>query len=287
MDNQELKLIANSIRKDIINMVYNCQSGHPGGALGMTDIFTVLYNEYLNHNSKKPNDLKRDFVFLSNGHICAVLYATLAQQNYFPKKELLTFRNINSKLQGHPHFEMSSLGEVISIPGVTNSGGPLGQGISQAVGLAVSLKREKKLNKIYCFLGDGELQEGQAWEALMYAGSNNLNNIIFIIDRNNIQIDGPTNSVLNLEPLTKKFSAFNIKTIEFNGNDINQIKHVFKETKFQEKPIALIANTVPGKGVSFMENNYKWHGKAPNEEEYKQAIVDLSVIESKINEGEL
>lgn len=280
---KELKLSINDIRKNIVKMVYEASSGHPGGALGMADLFGVLYFEFLVHDPKKPNSEERDFVFLSNGHTCPVLYSTLAQCGYFKKSELKTFRQINSKLQGHPHY----FGEG-TLPGVENSGGPLGQGISQAVGLAASLKRDGKENKVYCFIGDGESNEGQVWEAMLYAGANKLDNLTVIMDRNNIQIDGSSGDVLSLEPANKKLAAFNFAVISFNGNNIKQIREAFKEgKKIKNKPKFFLAKTIPGKHVSFMENNFKWHGKNPSKEEYEEAIVDLTVVDSKIKGGEI
>ncbi|MDA3855944.1 MAG: transketolase [Candidatus Woesearchaeota archaeon] len=279
MNLKDLKLKSNDIRKDIVLMLNKAKSGHSAGAIGLTDIFTTLYFDNLKHDPKKPNKEDRDFVILSNGHICPVLYATLAHSGYFPKKELLSLRKLGSRLQGHPHNN--------SLPGIENSSGPLGQGLSQAVGLAASLKRDKKKNKVYCFVGDGELNEGQIWESLLFAGKEKLDNLIIIVDRNFIQIDGNTEFVLPLEPLNKKFTAFNCKSIEFNGNDIKQIKHVFKEIKkLKGKPIVLIAKTTPGKNISFMEGKSEWHGKVPNDEEAKQAIKELEAIELKIKRGE-
>lgn len=275
MNIKELKLKANDIRKDIIEMLYRAGSGHPAGALGLADIFTVLYFDILKHNPKKPNDNQRDFVILSNGHVCPVLYASLAQVGYFPKKELLTLRKLGSKLQGHPHN--------LSLAGIENSSGPLGQGISQAVGLAAVLKREKKKNHVYCFVGDGELDEGQVWESLMFAAKEKLDNLTIIIDRNYIQIDGKTEDVMPLDPLNTKLNAFNLATIEFDGNNIIQIKHAFKHAKkIKNKSVCLIARTLSGKNISFMQGDYNWHGKAPNEEEYKLAMAELNKIDEEI-----
>lgn len=280
MNLKDLKLKSNDIRKDIVLMLNKAKSGHSAGAIGLADIFTTLYFDNLKHDPKKPNLETRDFVILSNGHVCPVLYATLAHSGYFPKKELLTLRQLGSRLQGHPHNN--------SLPGIENSSGPLGQGLSQAVGLAASLKRDKKKNRVYCLVGDGELDEGQAWEALLFAGKEKLDNLIIIVDRNFIQIDGSTEDVLSLEPLNKKFTSFNCKLIEFNGNDIKQIKHVFKEIKnLKGKPIVLIAKTIPGKNISFMEGKSEWHGKVPNDQETRQAISELGIIETKIKRGEL
>lgn len=277
---KDLKLLSNKIRKEIVTMVYEAGSGHPGGALGLADIFTVLYNEVLRHRSNDPNWKDRDFVILSNGHVCPVLYATLAYQGYFPKKELKTLRKLGTRLQGHPHNGC--------LPGVENSGGPLGQGISQAVGLAASLKRDKKKNRVYCFVGDGELEEGQVWEALLFASKEKLDNFVLIVDRNDMQIDDRTRNVMPLEPLSRKFTAFNFGVINFDGNDIKQVRTAFKEAaKIKDKSMCLIAKTIPGKGVSYMENDFHWHGKIPNKKEFEQAMVDLYIIESKIKKGEL
>ncbi|MCA9496365.1 MAG: transketolase [Nanoarchaeota archaeon] len=270
MQTKELELKANQIRQDIIEMLYIAKSGHSAGAIGMADIFTVLYNNILKHNPKKPNSNERDFVILSNGHICPVLYATLAQNNYFPKSKLKTLRQLGTKLQGHPHN--------LSLPGIENSSGSLGQGISQAVGLASSLKRDKKSNKVYCFVGDGELEEGQCWEAIMFAAKEKLNNLILIVDRNFIQIDGNTQNIINFGNLNKKFTAFNWTSIDIDGNNLKQIYTAFNEAKKNKlKPTCIIANTIPGKGITYMENNYKWHGKAPNEEEKNLAIKELNL----------
>lgn len=268
MNTKDLQKKANEIRKSIVEMLYLAKSGHPAGALGLADIFATLYFDKLKHNPKKAQDPNRDYVILSNGHVAPVLYATLAESGYFPKSKLKTLRKLGSQLQGHPHHS--------SLKGIENSSGPLGQGISIAVGLAASLKRDKKKNNIYCFIGDGELDEGQVWEALLFAGKENLDNLIIILDRNFIQIDGNTEDVLPLEPLTKKFTSFNMATIELDGNNINQIKHAITHAKKLKKTTILIANTISGKGVSFMEGDYRWHGKTPNEKEYIQAMRELS-----------
>lgn len=277
MNNNDIMLKANNIRRDIILMLNKAKSGHSAGAIGLSDIFAVLYFDVLKHNPKNPTLKTRDFVILSNGHVCPVLYATLANCGYFSKEELLSLRELGSKLQGHPHNGI--------LPGIENSSGPLGQGISQAVGLAASLMREEKSNRVYCFVGDGELEEGQVWEALMFAAKEKLNNLVVIVDRNYIQIDGNTEDVCALDPLSKKLSAFNWMTIEFDGNNISQIKHAFKHAKDSlEKPVCLIANTIPGKSISFMENDYRWHGKAPNDKEKNIALEELDDIEKKIKE---
>ncbi len=279
MRTQELALIANDIRKDIVKMIGEAGTGHPGGSLGLADIFTVLYFDYLKHNPKKPQDKNRDFVFLSNGHVCPVLYATLAHNGYFPKKELMSLRKIGSRLQGHPHVGL--------LPGIENSGGPLGQGISQAVGLAASLKRDEKKNKVFCFVGDGEIEEGECWEAFLFATKENLSNLRVIIDMNNIQIDGPTDNVLKLDLLHAKMTAFGFAAIDIDGNNIVHIKSALEYAEKLDKPVAIIAKTVPGKGVSFMENDYRWHGKAPNPEEVKKALAELGLQEDRIKGGKI
>ena len=280
MNIKNLKLKANILRKEIILMLTKAKSGHTAGPLGMADVIAALYFEIMNHKPKLPKWSGRDYFILSNGHTCPVLYAALAEAKYFKKEELKTLRQLNSRLQGHPH--------VGALPGVENSGGPLGQGISQAVGLAASLKRDEKKNKVYCYVGDGELEEGQCWEAAMFAAKEELDNLIVIIDKNDIQIDGFTKDVLHPEPFDKKFKAFNWKVIEFDGNSMPQILKAFKEAhKMKGKPICFIAKSTPGKGVSFMEGDYHWHGKAPSEKEAQKAIEELDILEKKIKKGEL
>lgn len=278
MNTKELEIIANHIRKNIVLMLNKAQSGHSGGAIGLADVFSVLYFYILKHNPKRPNWKQRDYVFLSNGHVCPVLYATLAQANYFKETELFTLRRLGSKLQGHPHKN--------SIVGIENSSGPLGQGLSQAIGLASSFKRENKHNKVFCFVGDGELEEGQIWEANLFAVKEKLNNFIQIIDRNYIQIDGRTEDVSNLDSVKDKYLAFNWEVVEFDGNSVEEIIYAFIQAidSKNNKPKCLIARTVPGKNISFMENDYKWHGKAPNDEETKIALKQLNIIERHILE---
>ena len=279
MNIKDLRLNANHIRKNIILMLSKAGSGHSAGALGLADIFTYLYFQELKHNPKKPKDKNRDFLILSNGHVCPVLYATLAKAGYFKESELLSLRKLGSRLQGHPNSH--------ELPGIENSSGPLGQGISQAVGLAVALKRDSKSNRVFCIIGDGEMQEGQVWEALMFAAKEKLDNLFIIIDRNHIQIDGYTENVCSLEPLSRKLTAFGYAAIEFDGNDIMQIKHALTHAKkIQHKPVCLIARTTPGKGVSFMEGKYEWHGKTPNQKEALQALRELDYLEHKIKGGE-
>ncbi len=265
---KDLKLMANTIRQDIVKMLVEAKSGHPGGSLGLTDIFTVLYFKVMNHNPKKADLAERDRFVLSNGHVCPVLYATLANAGYFPKTELSTFRKINSKLQGHPHRG--------TVPGLENSSGPLGQGISQAVGMAIVSKREKQNWKVYSMIGDGEMNEGQVWEALMCASKYSLDNLFVFIDRNNIQIDGTSDDVLPLEPLGDKLRAFGFDTVEINGNSLEAVYDAIMLCQSKPgKPHAIIAKTIPGKGVSFMENKFEWHGKAPSKEQGEQALKEL------------
>jgi len=271
-DLKTLNLQANSIRQDIIHMLVEAKSGHPAGSLGMADVFTALYFNILNHDPKNPKEPSRDRLVLSNGHICPVLYSALAESGYFPKSELLTLRKLGSPLQGHPHFE--------SLPGIENSSGPLGQGISQAVGMAIVSKREKKSWRVYSLIGDGEINEGQAWEAFLLASKYKLDNLVAVIDRNNIQIDGTSDDVLPLDPLSDKCRSFGWNVIEIDGNDMGSIIAAFESAKKQSnqqtnKPTMIIAKTVSGKGVSFMERKFGWHGKSPSKEEGELAIKEL------------
>ena len=260
---------AQNIRIKIIEMITKAGSGHPAGSLGMADIFACLYFKLLNHQPKNPTWEKRDYLLLSNGHICPVLYASLSLAGYFPARDLSSFRQINSKLQGHPHLNPNI--------GIENSSGPLGQGLSQACGLALALKKDQKPNFVYCLMSDGEQQEGQTWEAYMLAAKYQLNNIIAIIDRNMIQIGGNTEQIMPLEDLNQKIQAFGWSTIEIDGHNFDEIVNAVNSAKANQTPTAIIAKTVPGKGVSFMENNYQWHGKAPTAEQATQAISELSL----------
>lgn len=270
--NSELQLISYEIKKAILIMLNYAKSGHTGGALGLSEIFSVLYGNILNINLKNHNSKSRDYLFLSNGHTCPVLYATLSYFNFFQQEELLTLRQIDSRLQGHPHYNHNKE----TLPGIENSGGPLGQGISQAVGLAAALKRDKRKNKVFCIIGDGECEEGQVWEALMFASKEKLDNLIIIVDKNNIQIDGSPKEVLNLDNLVFRFQSFGCSTTEFNGNSIEQIQIAINHAlQIKNKPHVLIADTIPGFGVSFIENQVKWHGKAPNDEELELAINEI------------
>lgn len=274
---KELKLIANQIRQDLLTSLCEAKSGHSAGPLGMADIFTVLYFNVANIEPKNATDDKRDRVILSNGHICPVWYATLANAGFFPKQELLTLRKLGTRLQGHPH--------VSSLPGIENTAGPLGQGTSQAAGIALAAKMDKQKHRIYLLMSDGELQEGQIWEAFMFAAKNKLNNLCAVIDRNNIQIDGTTEDVMPLEPLADKFKAFNWHVIEINGHSMEHIIDAFEEARaVTERPTVIIANTIPGKGVSFMENDYTWHGKPPTKEQLTIALAELQAERKELSD---
>ena len=253
-----LELIANSVRKNILLEVYSAKSGHPGGALSCTDILTAIYFNLIEEGDK---------VVLSKGHASPALYAVLAEKGFFEKEELKNFRKLGSFLQGHPSSAYT--------PGVDVTSGSLGQGLSVANGIALSFKLDKKSNHVYVVLGDGEIQEGQVWEAAMSASHYNLNNVIAFLDYNKLQIDGSNDEVMTVSPVDKKFESFGWFVQEINGHDFNEIISAVEKAKNQSKPSMIIANTIKGKGVSFMENKAGWHGKAPNEEEYKQAIADL------------
>ncbi|MCI0504002.1 transketolase [Candidatus Micrarchaeota archaeon] len=274
-DMKRLPLAANSIRQSVIRMLVEAKSGHPAGSLGMAEVFTALYFGVLRHDPTNPSWKERDRVVLSNGHICPVLYAALAEAGYFPKEHLLTLRKLGSPLQGHPH--------VGSLPGIENSSGPLGQGISQAVGMALVGKRENQDWRVYALLGDGELDEGQVWEACLLASKYSLDNLVAIIDRNNIQIDGTSDDVLPLEPLSEKFSSFGWNVVVVDGNNINAVLHAFSMAQScADKPSVIIANTISGKGVSFMEKKFGWHGKSPNKEEGELALKELAEERKKL-----
>ena len=274
----ELEELANSIRESIIEMLVEAGSGHTAGSLGMADIFTVLYFHTLRHDPKKPEWPARDRLVLSNGHICPVLYAAMAHAGYFPVSELKTLRKLGSRLQGHPHRDF--------LPMLETSSGPLGSGLSQAAGMALADKMDAgdaTGRRIYCMLGDGELDEGQNYEAAMFAGKNKLNNLCAVVDRNNIQIDGYTESVMPLEPLSDKWRAFEWNVIEIDGHNIEDIADAFEEAKAVfEKPTVIIAHTIPGKGVAEFERDYRWHGKPPSPEEARMALKELRTLGGKI-----
>ena len=268
MDKLELMKTANEIRKGIVTAVHSAKAGHPGGSLSAAEIFTYLYFEEMNIDPKDPKKADRDRFVLSKGHTAPGLYATLAQRGYFPKEDLLTLRHTGSYLQGHPDMK--------HIPGVDMSSGSLGQGISAAVGMALSAKLFGDEYRVYTLLGDGEIEEGQVWEASMLAAHKKLDNLVVIVDNNNLQIDGPIDEVNSPYPIDKKFEAFNFHVINIDGNDFDQIDAAFKEARtVKGQPTAIIAKTLKGKGVSFMENQVGWHGKAPNDDEYKIAMEDL------------
>ncbi|OGY25228.1 MAG: transketolase [Candidatus Woykebacteria bacterium RBG_16_39_9b] len=271
-----LEKTANAIRQDIIKMLLEAGSGHSAGPLGMADVFTALYFSVLNHNPKNPKWEDRDRLVLSNGHIAPVLYTTLAHAGYFSREEALgTLRKLNTRLQGHPH--------VGSLPGIENSGGPLGQGLSQAIGMVLAAHMDSKKYWVYCLLGDGEQDEGQNWEAIMFAGKNKLFNLTAITDRNNIQIDGMTENIMPLEPLREKYESFNWHVLEVDGHNIQEIIDACNEAKaIYEKPVMIIAHTIPGKGVDFMEFDYHWHGKPPKEDEAKMALKEIRTLKGKI-----
>lgn len=265
---KELQIFAEYIREDIIRMIYEAKSGHPGGALGMADIFSALYFHILRFDTKHPLWEERDRLILSNGHICPVLYAALARAGYFKREELLTLRKINSRLQGHPHRG--------SLPGVETSSGPLGSGLSQGIGMALTAKLNKQNHRIFCVLSDGEHDEGNTWEAILFAAKQRLNNLMVIVDRNNIQIDGPTEKVLPLKNLGQKYQIFGWHVLTVEGSDIEAFIHAVTEAEnIHEGPTVIIAHTVLGKGVKFMENKYEWHGKAPNEKEMNLACGEI------------
>ena len=271
MNNLELQITANEIRKSIVTAVHSAKSGHPGGSLSAADIFTYLYFEEMNVDPKNPKWQDRDRFVLSKGHVAPGLYATLAEKGFFPKEDLTTLRHTGSYLQGHPDMK--------HIPGVDMSSGSLGQGVSVAVGMAAAGKFDNKDYRVYTLTGDGEIQEGQIWEAAMWAGHRKLDNLVVIVDNNNLQIDGAVDEVCSPYPIDEKFKAFNFHTIVIDGNDFEQLKAAFDEAKtVKDMPTAIIMKTVKGKDVSFMENNAGWHGKAPNDEEFAIAMADLEKV---------
>lgn len=266
---QDLEKMAKEIRKGILEEVYNAQSGHPGGSLSIADILTVLYFNQLKIDEKNPEWSERDRCILSKGHCSPALYSCLAHRGFFSVEDLKTFRNINSYLQGHPDMK--------KIPGVDMTTGSLGQGLSAAVGMAISGKMDKKDYKVYCILGDGEIEEGQIWEAAMSANKYKLDNLCVIVDNNNLQIDGTIEEVMSPYPIDEKFRSFGFEIIKIDGHNIQEIIDAFEVAKnIKDKPVCIIAKTVKGKGISFMENQVGWHGKAPNEEQYKLAVEELN-----------
>ncbi len=272
---EQLKTKANEIRKDIIEMLLAAGSGHSAGPLGMADIFTALYFYILNYDPKNPYWEERDRLVLSNGHICPVYYATLSHAGFFPREELKTLRKIGTRLQGHPHRE--------SLPGIETSSGPLGCGLGQACGMAIAGRMDNKKYRVYCLMSDGEHNEGSLWESVMFAGKYKLSNLTGIIDRNNIQIDGYTEDVMPLEPLEEKYKAFNWHILHIDGHNFREIIDTCNHAKaVYEKPTVIIAHTIPGKGVDFMENKFEWHGKPPNKEEAQTALKQLRTLDGRI-----
>lgn len=265
---EKLIKISYEIRKDVINMLAKAGSGHLGGSLGMADIFTVLYFNELKHDPLQPDWELRDRVIVSNGHIAPVWYATLSNAGYFSKKELFSLRQFGSRLQGHPS-------RLSGLPGIESSSGSLGQGLSVATGMALAAKFFQSDYRVFCLMGDGELQEGNVWEAFMSAGHYKLANLLAIVDRNRLQIDGNTEEVMSLEPLKNKITDFNWNVLECDGNDIKDILRCFKSVSWSQKPTCVIANTVMGRGVKSIENNHLWHGKAPNNEEAINFLIEL------------
>ena len=271
MDNLELKKQALEVRKGIVTAVHSAKCGHPGGSLSAADIFTYLYFEEMNIDPKNPKMENRDRFVLSKGHVAPGLYSTLANRGFFPVEDLTTLRHTGSYLQGHPDMK--------HIPGVDMSSGSLGQGLSAAVGMALAGKLDKKDYRVYALCGDGEIEEGQIWEAAMFAGHRKLDNLCVIVDNNNLQIDGCLEDVCSPNPIDKKFEAFRFHVISINGNDFDELRAAFEEARnTKDMPTAIIAHTLKGKDVSFMENSVDWHGKAPNDEEYKIAMADLEKV---------
>ncbi len=275
---EKIKLLeetANIIRQDCIDMVVTAGSGHIGGPLGMADIFTALYFHILQHDPKNPDWPERDRVILSNGHICPVLYATMARAGYFPVEELKTLRKFGTRLQGHPHRTV--------LPGLESTSGPLGSGLSQAVGIAIAARMDKSKSNIYCLMSDGEQDCGQIWEAAMLAGKLKLDNLTALIDRNNIQIDGMTEDIMPLESLRAKYEAFNWHVLEINGHDFYEIVNAYETAHaIYEKPVMIIAHTIPGKGVDFMEFSSPWHSKTFKPEEITESLNQLRTLGGKI-----
>ncbi|MCH5256736.1 MAG: transketolase [Lachnospiraceae bacterium] len=271
MNKLELQKTANEVRKGIVTAVHGAKAGHPGGSLSAAEIFTYLYFEEMNIDPKNPKNPDRDRFVLSKGHTAPGLYSVLANRGYFPVEDLPTLRHLGSYLQGHPCMQET--------PGVDMSSGSLGQGISAAVGMALAAKMDKKDYRVYTLLGDGEIEEGQVWEASMFAGHRKLDNLVVIVDNNGLQIDGKIEDVCSPYPIDKKFEAFNFHVININGNDFDELEAAFKEARNTKgMPTAIICKTLKGKDVSFMENSVDWHGKAPNDEEYKIAMADLEKV---------
>ena len=274
MDNLQLKKYANEVRKGIVTSTHSAKAGHPGGSLSAADVFTFLYFEEMNIDPKDPAKEDRDRFVLSKGHTAPGLYAALANRGYFPVEDLKTLRKLGSYLQGHPNMH---------IPGVDMASGSLGQGISAAAGMALGAKLDNKDFRVYTLLGDGEIEEGQVWEAAMFAGFRKLDNLVVIVDNNGLQIDGPVDKVCSPYPIADKFKAFNFNVVEIDAHDFDQIRSAFKNARETKgMPTCIILKSVKGKGVSFMENSCDWHGKAPNDDEYAVAMADLAKIDEEL-----
>ncbi|MFA6495228.1 MAG: transketolase [Candidatus Paceibacterota bacterium] len=272
---KDLYGVANRLREDVIMMLEKAGSGHSAGPLGMADIFAAFYFYILNQKPKQPLWPQRDRLVLSNGHICPIQYAALARAGYFPLKKLETLRQYGSGLQGHPHRK--------ALPGIETTSGPLGEGLSQGIGMALSARLNNEKHRIYVLMSDGEHNEGNTWEAVMFAGKNRLSNLTAVIDRNNIQIDGYTENVMPLEPLREKYLSFGWNVVDVDGHNIEEfISAVWEAKAVYEKPTAIIAHTIPGKGVSFMEQKYEWHGMPPTKEQARQALKELRTLGGKI-----
>ena len=274
---KELRLMANTLRKDIISMLVPAASGHTAGPLGLADIFSILFFHEMNLDPKRPGWEERDRFVLSNGHVCAVLYSAMAEAGFFPVEELLTFRKLGSRLQGHPSRA--------KLPGIENSSGPLGEGLAIACGIALAGKADRKNWRVYCMTSDGEHQEGSTWEAVMLASKYRLDNLVAICDRNYIQIDGRTEDVMPLGDMAEKYRAFGWHAITVDGNGYEEIMSALEEArKTKGKPTMIIADTIPGKGVSFVEKDYKWHGKAPTKEEGDRALAEIAEERKRIEQ---
>lgn len=274
---KELELIANTLRRHVIEMVSVAGSGHQGGPLGMADVFAVLYFHALNHDPKNPDWEDRDRLILSNGHTCPIRYAAMAEAGYFPIEELKTLRRLGTRLQGHP--------ERTKLPGTETTSGPLGAGLAQAAGMAYAAKMDKKKWRVFCQTSDGEHEAGLHWEAMLFAGKNRLDNLICIVDRNNIQIDGRTEDIMPLEPLREKYESFNWHVIECNGNDVSSVVEAFEATKsLFDKPICILTHNVPGKGVSYMENNFLWHSQPFKAGEAEAAYAELDAARKQLKD---
>lgn len=272
---KELELIANKLRQHVITMVAHAKSGHQGGPLGMAELFTALYFHHLTHDPKNPTWEDRDRLILSSGHTCPIRYAAMAEAGYFPIEELSTLRKLGSRLQGHP--------EHLKLPALESTSGPLGDGLAQAVGMAYAAKLDGKKWRTYCVTGDGEHDAGIMWEAIHFAGKYRLDNLVCIVDRNHIQIDGTTETIMPLDPFGAKYSAFNWNVIDCDGNSLTDVIRALDESKtLAERPTVIIANTIPGKGVSYMENNYLWHSQPFKEGQAEQALTELKAEEAKL-----